>query len=198
MKKTKIWIAAVLLQSGVAFSSVPYNYTGNNPFYEMFLTMMDMFGLIDYHKVNPNYWGGAGLSPWGYSAMPGLSPFNSINPLTSMNQVNGFNGVLPGGSTLSPFSWQGQTAALQNNVFRSPLEGVWLGVNGDILVFMGKKFFYASGKRHLTGAARIEDNKIIADIDDSTEVIKFIYELKGAYLAVRIKEQKILYFKKQI
>jgi len=206
MKHLRVFIALMLLQYSVAISAVPNNYTGNNytgsnPMAEMFLIMMDMFGMLDYNKgfngsPYSNYYP---MGYGGYGAIPGLnsmSPLSTLNPMIPMTGINSMGAT--GFPQISPFN----TSLLNNmppQIYRSLLEGVWLGSNGDILVFIGDKFFYSTGKsKHLTGNARIVENKIIADIDDSDKIIKFFFEIKGLYLAVRIKKEGILYFKKQI
>jgi hypothetical protein len=198
MKYLRGFITLMLLHYSVAISAVPNNYTGNNPMVEMFLTMMDMFGMLDYNKgFNGSPY--SNFYPMGYGAIPGL---NSMSPLSSLNPMIPMTGINSMGATGFPQMSQFNASLLNNvppQIYRSPLEGVWLGGNGDVLVFIGNKFFYSTSKsKHLTGNARIVENKIIADIDDSDKIMKFFFEIKGLYLAVRIKKEDVLYFKKQI
>ena len=202
MKFTKPFLLILLLQSSVSFSATPYSYaSATNPMAEMFLIMMDMFGMVDYYKGYGNSSPYTSTMPVGYGSMAGMAPgLSQMSPLSALNPMSGLpmaNGVMPtfpsASNTLNP-NYLNQQALL----VKSPLEGVWLGSNGDILVFMGSKFFYSThSAKKLTGTARIVENKIIADIDDSDQIIKYFYELKGGYLAVRVKKE-ILYFKKQI
>ncbi len=205
MTFAKSLLFLVLFQSSIAVSSTSYSYaSATNPMAEMFLIMMDMFGMVEYNRGygNSPY---SSHVPFNYGVMTGMAPgLSQMSSISALNPMTGMPGMPMASSSLSALS-SANPLALNNNFLAnqrikalSPLEGVWLGSNGDILVFMGDKFFYSTQRaKKLTGSARIVDNKIIADIDDSEQIIKFFYELKGGYLAVRVMKE-ILYFKKQI
>lgn len=193
---------SLMLVVSPVYAAKPLYYDGSsNTFYDMFMAMMDLFGMVDvvdgYGKYARNPYSMAspfGMGSYGLNPMTGMNPMTGVNPWQAMNGMN----QLDSNKWLSQLNPNPSFNGLNRTSYKSPLEGVWLATGGDVLVFMGSRFFYRANGRHLVGNAQISENRIIADIDDSEEVVKFQYETKGKYLAVKVSDKDVIYFQRQL
>lgn len=194
--KIGLWVALWgWIGSGMAQTTNWGNTTGNkHPFMESMEIMMDAMGL------NRGGHDSGSASPWpGSMANPWPSPFDNLSPWVGRLPTQG----------LPPF---GQGFGLQKNYpgfdprqwlppmsgTLSPLEGIWQGSRGDLLVIRGHQFrVYATAERYIEGWLKIDGQQLLLVNTQYQAPHRFEYAIHEGRLVLRDEQGQLLLYRRQ-
>lgn len=182
-----IW-ALLLLVSSVAAAGETLAGT-REAMADAMVRMMDAMGFLDSGST-PSYPGGSSWAPaFGSFAMPGSvpwgAPYQERSPASAMGDaMRQFSRGLsaPGGG--QPFPWTG-----------SPMEGIWEGRGGELLIVQGNRFrIYAGTAEHVDGYIMVRADRLALynPIDTNTQLYQYA-ESQGRLVLKDASGQLYLY-----
>ena len=129
-------------------------------------------------------WSGLGGSPWSTYGTPGYRPgWPGGPPLQS--PLPGMGGVPP---LMSPLSDPARA--------RSPVDGIWLGQSGEIVLVMYGHFrIYASAEIYRDGRFEIDGDRLAMYDPESGYIMEFDYLLNDGRMIMRSETGAIMLFK---
>lgn len=188
-----LWLAATAWGAGSAASRMMS---------QAMLSMMDAMGNLA-QKFNrnqgwssssylpPSAWQGLGYAPWGMSTLPG-------GGIPGQQQLQGVMGQAPAAALSGQQAAQGllgQTLPGQAPG-RSPLDGIWRGQRGEIVLVMYGMFrIYANADTYRDGRYEVQGNKLVM-IDPSRGTRRsYDFALDQGRLVLRDRDGNLLLFR---
>lgn len=126
---------------------------------------------------------GMGMMPYG-AMMPGMTNWGM--PFQGPTQMFGMHDMMDQLGTQQPGSPAGMLNPWQRGPSASPFEGVWEGVNGELVIVQGDRFrIYAPGATYVDGFVKVQGDRLALYNPQDQQARPFDYAMKEGRLVLR-------------